>query len=139
MADADETTCDAFYNYGIAMGLAFQLQDDYLDTYGDPKVFGKKIGGDILNDKKTFLLITALNSADDDTWKQLTSLTGVRSESKIEQVKRIYDRLEVAADCQSLMQRYITKAIDYINTINISADAKQFFIDLANVSVNRKS
>jgi geranylgeranyl diphosphate synthase type II len=139
MADADETTCDAFYNYGIAMGLAFQLQDDYLDTYGDPKVFGKKIGGDILNDKKTFLLITALNSADDDTWKQLTSLTGVRSESKIEQVKRIYDRLEVAADCQSLMHRYITKAIDYINTINISADAKQFFIDLANVSVNRKS
>ena len=139
MAGADEQTCDAFYNYGIAMGLAFQLQDDYLDTYGDPKIFGEKIGGDILNDKKTFLLITALNNADDDLWKQLTALNGVRDEAKIAQVKAIYDKLEVAADCQSLMQRYVTKATDYINTINIDPEAKRFFIDLANGAVNRKS
>ena len=60
MAGASDEVKDAFYKYGVKLGLAFQLQDDYLDTYGDPAVFGKKIGGDILNDKKTWLLISAM-------------------------------------------------------------------------------
>ena len=66
-AGADDTVCDKFYAYGEAMGLAFQLQDDWLDTFGDPAIFGKEIGGDILNQKKTWLLINALAENKDET------------------------------------------------------------------------
>ncbi|MCF0209638.1 MAG: polyprenyl synthetase family protein, partial [Bacteroidaceae bacterium] len=74
LADAPQADCDKLYDFGINMGLAFQLQDDYLDVYGDFKTFGKAIGGDILCDKKTFMLINAINKAKDfDFGKQYSS------------------------------------------------------------------
>jgi geranylgeranyl diphosphate synthase type II len=71
LAGAPQPDVEALYRYGESLGLAFQLQDDFLDVYGDPSVFGKKIGGDILCDKKTFMLINALQGANDEQRREL--------------------------------------------------------------------
>lgn len=85
MADADSETQARFYKYGENLGLAFQLQDDYLDTYGDPATFGKAIGDDILNDKKTWLLITALN---EDKSGKVKALLG-QAENPLEKIEKM--------------------------------------------------
>ncbi len=126
----------SFYNYGLKLGLAFQLQDDYLDTFGDTKVFGKKIGGDILNDKKTWLFISALN---EDTTGELKSLIGSTSapDDKIAKVTTIYNRLDLPSRCHALIDQYISEAIHEIGTLNISNDSKEFFISLASQQSSR--
>ena len=139
MAGADSNVCDAFYRYGISLGLAFQLQDDLLDTYGDPAVFGKNIGGDILNDKKTFLLITALNHANGSDRDTLLSLLGTRSDDKIQRVKAIYESTGAGNECRSLIETYTRDAIAELNAIEMDDEARNFFISLAEESINRKS
>ena len=109
MAGATRDIIKAFYRYGERLGLAFQLQDDLLDTYGDPIVFGKEIGGDILNDKKTWLRITAMA---EDTSGVIDAETTAPSPDKIERVKAVYDRLDLAARCRSLIDRYTDEAIE---------------------------
>lgn len=139
LAHADTSVVKAFYNYGLSLGLAFQLQDDLLDTYGDPSVFGKKIGGDILNDKKTFLLITALERADASQRGEIESLYGQRSDEKVARVKAIYDSLNVGDICRKHISAYIADAISHLDTINLSGDAREFFVELAESSSDRKS
>lgn len=139
MAGADEAVQKAFYDYGTYLGLAFQLRDDWLDTYGDPAVFGKKIGGDILNDKKTILLITALNRADGKQKARLTSLFGTRSEEKIAEVMAIYDALDVESECRAMINDYSEKAIACLEKAGLSSDAFRYFVDIAERSLNRKS
>ena len=100
IAGADAADCGALYAFAERIGLAFQIQDDYLDVYGDPKVFGKKIGGDILCGKKTFLLINAFNKADDATRKRLQALLNnheMPAEEKIQAVTEIYNQLGIPA------------------------------------------
>ena len=100
IANADAADCEALYAFAERIGLAFQIQDDYLDVYGDPKVFGKKIGGDILCGKKTFLLINAFNKADDATRKRLQALLDnheMPAEEKIQAVTEIYNQLGIPA------------------------------------------
>jgi len=79
------------YEFGKNLGLAFQLQDDYLDVYGDVKIFGKIIGGDIVSNKKTFLLVTALNHAKDEQYENLRSLLNNKNISNEEKVSAITD------------------------------------------------
>ncbi len=136
IAGASKSEQNSFYSYGVKLGLAFQLKDDYLDTYGDPKIFGKKIGGDILNDKKTWLLISALN---EDTTGDLKTLIGSASEpnDKIAKVIAIYNRLELPSRCHDLIDQYISEAIDEIKSLNISNDSKEFFISLATQQASR--
>lgn len=136
MAGASEDVCEAFYHYGIKLGLAFQLQDDYLDTYGDPKVFGKKIGGDIINDKKTWLLISALSA---DKTGKLTQLIGkdVDKDEKIKAVTAIYDELDLADRCHILIDRYASDAIAQLDGVPLSDESRRFFIDLAEKSCRR--
>ena len=100
IANADAADCEALYAFAERIGLAFQIQDDYLDVYGDPKVFGKKIGGDILCGKKTFLLINAFNKADEATRKRLQALLDnheIPAEEKIQAVTEIYNQLGIPA------------------------------------------
>lgn len=100
IANADAADCEALYAFAERIGLAFQIQDDYLDVYGDPKVFGKKIGGDILCGKKTFLLINAFDKADDATRKRLQALLNNHElpvEEKIQAVTEIYNQLGIPA------------------------------------------
>lgn len=139
MAGASDEVRKAFYRYGVALGLAFQLQDDWLDTYGDPAVFGKNIGGDILNDKKTYLLITAMNRADDESRHRIESLIGTRSDEKVAEVKSIYDRLGVADECRALIESYLAETLRELDSIDIPADAKAFFRDYAERSITRQS
>lgn len=139
LAQASPAVVGAFYNYGISLGLAFQLQDDLLDTYGDPGVFGKKTGGDILNDKKTFLLITALEKADASQRAEIESLYGQRSDDKISRIKAIYDNLKVADVCRKRIAAYIADAVGCLDTIKLSDEARAFFVNLAESSSDRKS
>jgi len=136
MAGADMSVRQAFYNYGLKLGLAFQLQDDYLDTYGDPAVFGKKIGGDIINDKKTWLLISAL---DQDDSGELALVVGkdIAPELKIATVKGVYNRLKLADKCRDLIDRYAKEAIAHLDALNLNNDARDFFVDLAMKSCRR--
>lgn len=100
-AEAQPWQAELLYNFGINVGLAFQLQDDLFDTYGDAAVFGKPIGGDILAGKKTFLLTTALKTADAATRGELLARLhdgGMSAAEKIETVRGIYDRLGVPED-----------------------------------------
>lgn len=136
MADASDEVKDAFYKYGVKLGLAFQLQDDYLDTYGDPTVFGKKIGGDILNDKKTWLLISAMA---EDKSGRLQKMIGadIAPEEKIATVTAIYNELNLAERCHVLIDNYAADAISELDKIQLSAEAKSFFVELAQKSCRR--
>ena len=94
LADASTEDADNLYQFGEQIGLAFQLQDDYLDVYGDPKVFGKKIGGDITSNKKTFMLINAFNLANAEQKKELEKWVNAQDfdrEEKVEAVTRLYN------------------------------------------------
>lgn len=136
MADAPFEAQIQFFNYGVNLGLAFQLQDDFLDTYGNPETFGKAIGGDILNDKKTWLLIMALK---EDETGEISSLIGssVAPEEKISRVRAVYDRLGLPDRIHELIRAYIDTAISCLDQLVIQPEARSFFIDLALKSATR--
>ena len=138
MADAPFETQVQFFNYGVNLGLAFQLQDDYLDTYGNPETFGKAIGGDILNDKKTWLLIMALR---EDKIGTLSEIIGsdIEPSEKIDRVRKIYDSLQLPDRIHELIRAYIDTAIACLDHIDMMPEARTFFIDLALKSATRKS
>lgn len=135
MAEASDETTQAMYTYGFRMGLAFQLRDDWLDTFGDPAIFGKEIGGDILNNKKTWLLITAHeeepNEIDDILKEDLAD------HEKIAQVVRVYNRLNLKTRCEDLCAQMSETAIESLNKVKMDVDARNFFIALAQKAATR--
>ena len=137
MAGAFDSEQKAFYKYGVKLGLAFQLQDDFLDTYGDPNIFGKKIGSDILNDKKTWLLISALNEDNSGKLKEIIGNKEIAPEEKIAQVKSIYDSLNLGNRCKELMEKYATEAIDALKTVGLSDTDIEFFKKMASDAIGR--
>ncbi len=139
LANSDQERKDALNDYGKALGKAFQLQDDWLDTYGDPAVFGKKIGGDILNDKKTYLLIKALTNSTGEQKSELLSLMGTRSQEKIDRVRAIYDATGAATACRSLIDEATDDAIKALDRAELSDKANEFFRTLAEKSLTRRS
>lgn len=126
MADADDAVRAHLYDYGLALGIAFQLRDDWLDTFGDPAIFGKEIGGDIVNRKKTWLLITAMQESDGELADILRE--DLSDHILIQQVRRLYDRLDLSRRCADLAASYSAQAIRAIEAIDIPADARRFFI-----------
>lgn len=136
MAGAPFETQVRFFDYGVNLGLAFQLQDDYLDTYGNPETFGKAIGGDILNDKKTWLLIMAMR---EDTTGTITSLLGKTDDpqGKIEKVREVYNTLGLPERIHELISAYIDSAIKNLDHMELSPEARAFFMDLALKSATR--
>ncbi|MBE6318107.1 MAG: polyprenyl synthetase family protein [Bacteroidales bacterium] len=139
MAGAFDSEQKAFYKFGEKLGLAFQLQDDYLDSFGDPDIFGKKIGGDILNDKKTWLLISALNEDLSGELKNLIGNTQIDSIEKIKRVKTIYSNLNLDNRCKNLMEQYVDEAIDALKTIGLNENDMKFFKDLAKGAIVRSN
>lgn len=136
MAGASDSDAAAIYSYGVLLGMAFQLQDDYLDTYGDPIIFGKEIGGDILNDKKTWLSITALQEDPSGVLKQEISSPSAPSE-KIARVREVYESLDLDNRCHRLIDEYIDRAVDEIQKIDMIPAARDFFIEIAENSRSR--
>lgn len=135
MAHAGEHTRNALSRWAENTGMAFQLQDDYLDTFGDEKTFGKVPGGDILNDKKTWLLITAMQEAPEAIG---ALLGGERSQSKVDAVKSIYITLNLPARLRELMDRYATLAAEALSEANIPQAAKEWFTNLSASLLVRK-
>lgn len=135
MAGAPEDVCDKFYNYGIDLGLAFQLRDDWLDTFGDPATFGKEIGGDILNEKKTWLLITSMAEAEKEVDDILRNNLG--KQEKIEGVTRVYNRLGLSERCAELVARHSAEAVAALDGVDMPAEARDFFKALAHNAETR--
>ena len=128
MADAPEAEADKLYEFGVKMGLAFQLQDDYLDVYGNPEVFGKNVGGDILCNKKTYMLITALELADDKQRQELTRwLTAADyvPAEKISAVTRIYNEVGVDKRCQTIVEDLYKQGLAILDGVALPAERKQ--------------
>ena len=135
VACAGEDVAKAFYDYGVNLGLAFQLRDDWLDTFGDPLVFGKQIGGDIVNAKKTWLLINALAECRTELLDILAE--DLLPEERISQVTAVYNRLNLSDRCNSLIADYAARAIKSIENISLTPEAREYFVSLAKKSVER--
>lgn len=137
---ATATQQDALYQYGLHIGLAFQIQDDILDVYGDPKTFGKAIGGDICANKKTALLLTALETADAESKAELLQwlMATDKEEEKIAAVTAIYDRLNVRTACESLMEQHTAKALEQLDRLPQN-DATESLRELAEKLATRKN
>ncbi len=127
IAGANESQQQALYEFGINIGLAFQIQDDILDVYGDPKTFGKTIGGDICSNKKTYMLLTALQRADDETRAELERWleTTDRTDGKIRAVTDIYTRTGAREVCESVMQLHTREALTQLDTLPQNAATEQ--------------
>lgn len=138
VAGASAEDADNIYDYGVRLGLAFQLQDDWLDTFGDPVIFGKAIGGDILNEKKTWLLINALSAPDADLLRSVLSDRTLQPAEKIERVKDFYKSHNLGALCHELIGRYADEAVRSIEAVQgIDRGWRDFFIDIARQSASR--
>lgn len=140
IADAPKEDCEQFYQFGEKIGLAFQLQDDYLDCYGDPAVFGKQIGGDICCAKKTFMLINAFNRANDAQKAELNRLLNDvdEREEKVAGVLALYDELEIPALCRERMETLYAEARRIFDSLPIDAERKQPLWNYAEKLLNRK-
>ena len=119
IAGADEKQQKALYQYGLHIGLAFQIQDDILDVYGDPKTFGKAIGGDICCNKKTILLLMALETADAESKAELLQwlMATDCDKEKIAAVTDIYNRLHVRAACEAVMEEHTSLALAQLDKL----------------------
>ena len=140
IAGANESQQEALYQYGLHLGLAFQIQDDILDVYGDPKTFGKKIGGDICANKKTFLLLTALESADAESRAELLQwmMATDRDEEKIAAVTEIYNKLGVREAGEVVMEEHTAIALEQLDKLPQN-DATETLRELAERLATRKS
>lgn len=140
VAGAPADQADLLYRFGEQIGLAFQLQDDYLDCYGDPAVFGKQIGGDIASAKKTYLLINALEAADEkqraDLHRLLSDEAMPRAE-KVAAVIHIYNVLGIPARCQAQISTYYKAARDIFNQLDVAPERKQPLWDFAEKMLHR--
>ena len=131
---ASEEDAAHLYNFGINIGLAFQLKDDLLDVYGNSETFGKQIGGDILCNKKTYLLIHARKTATGEIQKKLNfwlNESNPNPEKKIREVTEIYNQLEVKKICEDAMDIYYGKAIASLEKVSVSSNKKQELRKLA--------
>ena len=134
---AGEHNCSHLYEFGKKLGIAFQIQDDYLDAFGDAAIFGKDAGGDIKQNKKTFLLIRALETANSDQLKTLNALLESDAVDKVEQVLAIFKACQVDAWAEDLKQKYMQEALDHLEAIAVVEARKKPLIDLANYLMNR--
>lgn len=140
MAGAPESDQGNLYNFGEQIGLAFQLQDDLLDVYGDPKVFGKAIGGDITCNKKTFMLINAFNRADDRQRAELekwVDTTDFDRNEKIAAVTKIYDEIGIRALCEEKIEYYFNQARTYLDAVCVEDGKKLEMMEYADRLMKR--
>jgi len=141
IGEASETDAQHLYNFGESLGIAFQLQDDILDVYGDPEKFGKQVGGDIISNKKTYLLIKALELAKGEDFIELNhllSLKTFKSEEKVVAVRAIYDRIGIRELSDIAMQAYADKALKEFELIKVGKGNKEVLMEFAEILVGRQ-
>ena len=140
IAGADHSQQEALYQYGLNIGIAFQIQDDILDVYGDPKTFGKAIGGDICCNKKTILLLTALDTSDAESKAELLQwlMATDQKEEKIAAVTALYNRIGVREACEVVLEEYTSKALAQLDLLPANS-ATETLRELAEQLAIRKS
>lgn len=128
VAETTNENADLIYDFGLNLGLAFQLQDDYLDAFGDPETFGKQVGGDIIENKKTYLYLKAIAFSDENQKNQLMHLFSIHpsdNKDKITSVKEIFNASGASSATQKAIQEYTLKAFETLEKMNISSDKKE--------------
>jgi geranylgeranyl diphosphate synthase type II len=135
---AGQRNQELVYSFGLQLGLAFQVQDDYLDAFGDPEKFGKQIGGDILANKKTFLLIHALQTATAADKKRLLDLLNSNPADKVAQVLAIYINCGVDQWALALKQQFLDKALDSLEQVAVLSARKAPLKALAAYLIQRE-
>ncbi len=141
LADASEEDAENLYKFGEQIGLAFQLQDDFLDVYGDTKVFGKKIGGDITSNKKTFMLINAFNNANDAQRAELQKWVDAEEfdrKEKVAAVTRLYNEIGIDKMAQEKIAYYFEQSKKYLDAVNVPAERKEELAKYAQKMMKRQ-
>ena len=142
VAGASAEDCDMLYRYGYDLGLAFQIADDWLDTYGDPAVFGKAIGGDIVNNKKSWLMTRAFETAEDRRAELIAAMampvgTEAEKEAKIQTVKAIYDGLNIGEDAKAEITRLHSRAMEHAAGLGLKPEAYALLENYAKKLIGR--
>ena len=141
LADAPASDIDNLYKFGEQLGLAFQLQDDLLDVYGDPAVFGKAIGGDITSNKKTYMLINAVNRASkeqrEELMKWITANKFDRQE-KVRAVTALYNQIGIRQLCEQKINYYFDECRKYLAKVGIGSERKQMLLDYTDEMMKRR-
>ena len=138
MGNGLQSDVDAMYEYGVNLGMSFQLRDDWLDIYGKTEEFGKNIGSDIVNRKKTWLYITAMDEAGEAMDKIFSDTNGMALRAVVSRVRRLYDTLNLSERCDNLIENYHNLAIKALSNANLSEENASFFITLA-ATLSRRS
>ena len=141
IAETSQENANLIYDFGLNLGLAFQLQDDYLDAFGNPETFGKQVGGDIIENKKTYLYLKALEFASRDQAQQLVDLFAIQPEDssdKIAAVKEIFVASGAAQETKNAIQDFTFKAFDTLQNISIDNDKKEMLRTFGENLMGRK-
>jgi geranylgeranyl diphosphate synthase type II len=140
VAETTSENADLIYDFGLNLGLAFQLQDDYLDAFGDPETFGKQVGGDIIENKKTYLYLKAIAFSDANQKDQLMHLFSIHptdNVDKITSVKEIFNASGASSATQKAIQEFTLKAFETLEKMNISSDKKSMLRAFGENLMNR--
>ena len=140
VSETSDENARLIYEFGLNLGLAFQLQDDFLDTFGDPKTFGKQVGGDIIENKKTFLYLKALEDANTDDKLVLLDLYTQKledSSAKVDQVKSLFEKHEIPLKIKAKIESYTQSALATLDEMDIDAEKKQNLSNFALWLMNR--
>lgn len=139
LGGATEGAADKLYEFGKNLGIAFQLQDDYLDAFGTPEKLGKQAGGDILENKKTFLHIAARTNADSAQTDALQACMDLVGDEKISEMLRIFTSTGADKNCREATAHYSQRAFDSLDELPVLSKRKAPLLDLANMLLNRES
>lgn len=139
LGGATPGNCKHLYEFGKNLGIAFQIQDDYLDAFGDPEKFGKEVGGDIRQNKKTFLLLHALEVATPDQRAKLDTLLASNGPEKVPQVMELFKACNVDAWAIELKEKYLQMALANIEDIAVTSTRKTALLSLANYLMQREN
>jgi geranylgeranyl diphosphate synthase type II len=141
VAETSEDNCDNIYKFGLNLGIAFQIQDDYLDAFGNPETFGKQTGGDIIENKKTFLYLKALEFSDDFQRKQLHQYFAIRSDDNVEKINAVRSIFEItgaSGAASEAIHEFTMKAFGYLEKIDIPEYKKSILKNFGNKLIERK-
>ena len=142
LAEANNEDQKRCYDFGINLGIAFQLKDDYLDAFGNPENFGKQLGGDIIENKKTYLFLKAMELGSDDLKNKLSDLfekSSANNDQKIIEVIEVYNMSGAKKATERAIENYTTAAFDLLNLLDIESSKKQVLIDFGTQLMTRTS
>ncbi|MBR5610779.1 MAG: polyprenyl synthetase family protein [Bacteroidales bacterium] len=138
---ASEAQAQALYDFGYQLGIAFQITDDYLDVYADPNVFGKNIGGDITNNKKSWLLVKTMKNAQGEDKEELNAILALSeecAEEKISRMKALYAKLDIASAAEAEIEKYYSAALASLDKLDLDQEKRGIMEEFAHQIVKRQ-